>query len=70
MRHEQGSAQATSVNTRDRTIRQHCRCSGILSYMIIRQMEMQGWRAGSLFFFFHSTDLRKKAACYIIFAAV
>lgn len=72
MRHKQDSEQAISVNAEDHTIRQHCHWSGTLSCMIIRQIEMQGWRAGRLTFL-HCTDLEKKikrVACYIIFAAV
>lgn len=75
MRHKQGSAQAISVNAEDHTIRQHCRWSGTLSCMIIRQIEMQGWSAGRLTFL-HCTDLEKKkksgmlynlCCCVIIF---
>lgn len=40
------TAHAISANAEDHTIRQHCSWSGTLSCMIIRQIEMQRWRAG------------------------
>lgn len=43
---KQVSALSISGNAEHHTIRQYCNSSGTLSCVIIRQMEMQRWRAG------------------------